>query len=168
LQTLPAEQQNSIDKKTGGHLFMQNHFEWPLFLPVRPSSWLTAGLYLAHSGAILALVASSVPMAIQLPIIAGLLASLARVHRLFVSRTSPRSAVQLVLNPADEWVVGLANGENVTATLKPMAFVHPLLVVMSFQAVRQTYRIILTPDTVDPDSFRRLRVRLRFKSSDES
>lgn len=146
---------------------MQNHFELPLFISVRPSPWLIVAIYFVHFGAIFALAASDLPLIIQFLLISGLLASLVRAHQLFISQKKPDSVVRLVLKQTGEWLLDLATGENVVATLRPMAFVHPMLVVMSFQSNQQTYRVILTPDTVDADTFRRLRVRLRFKNSNE-
>src|SRR3972149_2656389 len=64
---------------------MPNHFELPLFIPVRPSVWFVAGFYTAHLGAGLALLTSNVPLVIQLLIITGLLASL--IHGLSASFT---------------------------------------------------------------------------------
>jgi hypothetical protein len=143
---------------------MQNHFELPLFITVRASPWLKVAVYFVHLGAILALTVSNIPLVIQFLIISGLLTSLVRTHQLYISQKDPHTAVRLVLKQTGEWLLGLAAGENIAVTLRPMAFVHPMLVVMSFQADRQTYRVILTPDTVDPDTFRRLRVRLKFKN----
>src|SRR3990170_4790049 len=51
---------------------MPNHFELPLFIPVRPSAWFVAGFYTAHLGAGFALLTSNVPPVIQLLIITGL------------------------------------------------------------------------------------------------
>jgi hypothetical protein len=49
----------------------------------------------------------------------------------------------------------------------PVAFVHPLLTVLSFQGAEGRYTVILTPDVVEVDMFRRLRVRLRFQHDRE-
>lgn len=146
---------------------MQNRFELPLFISVKPSRWFIAVFYFAYAGAILALTASNLPLIIQILIIAGLLASLIHGHYLYINRKNPDSPVQLVLNQAGEWLLSLASGQTVPVVLKPMAFVHPLLVVLTFKAETGSYRVILTPDTVDPDTFRRLRVRLRFRNSNE-
>jgi len=146
---------------------MPNHFELPLFIPVRPSAWFVAGFYTAHLGAGLALLTSNVPLVIQLLIITGLLASLIHGHSLYIIQKNPASPVQLVLNQAGEWWLSFTCGDTLPVVLKPMAFVHPLLVVLTFKAETGSYRVMLTPDTVDPDTFRRLRVRLRFRNSNE-
>ena len=142
---------------------MPNNFELPLFIPVRPSCWLVAVFYTAHIGAILALFASNIPLVIQSLIMAGLLVSLFHGHCLYIIQKNPASPVQLVLNQAGEWWLILSSGNTVPVVLKPMAFVHPLLVVLVFKDGSAAYSVILTPDTVDPDTFRRLRVRLRFR-----
>jgi hypothetical protein len=142
---------------------MTNHFELPLFIPVRPSIWFVAGFYTAHLGAILALLASNIPLVIQAVIIARVLASLIHGHGLHIIQKNPASPVQLVLNQAGEWWLSITSGDTLPVELKPMAFVHPLLVVLIFKGETGSYRVILTPDMVDPDTYRRLRVRLRFR-----
>lgn len=146
---------------------MQNPFELPLVIPVRPSPWFIFLFYMAHLGAIPVLIASKVPLPFQILITGSLLASMYHGHNFYIKRNHPASLVQVVLNQTGEWLLNFANGRTMPAVLKPFAFVHPLLVVLSFKGEAGTSHIILTPDTVDPDTFRRLRVRLRFKNSAE-
>jgi len=146
---------------------MHNPFELPLFIPVRPSPWFIALFYMAHLGAITVLFASNISLLVQLLITSGLVASLCHGHFMYINQGNPDSPVQLVLNQTGEWLLNFANGRTLPAVLKPAAFVHPLLVVLSFKADTGICRVVLTPDTVDPDTFRRLRVRLRFRNSNE-
>lgn len=104
----------------------------------------------------------------QLLIISGLLASLIHGHGLYIIKTNPASPTQLVLNQAGEWWLSIGSGDTFPVILKPVTFVHPLLVVLIFKGETGSYRVILTPDTIDPDTFRRLRVRLRFRNSNEN
>lgn len=142
---------------------MHNPFELPLFIEIKPSHRFILVFYLIHLGAIPVMQFSHIPLVIQIPVIAGVLISLIHGHYMYISRKHPDSTVRLVLNQAGEWLLELAHGSKLTVTLKPMTFVHPMLVVMSFQGDRRIHRVILTPDTLDADTFRRLRVRLRFK-----
>ncbi len=52
-------------------------------------------------------------------------------------------------------------GYFLPVSLQPGATVHPWLTVMRLQAGKKIYRAVLTPESIDRDDFRRLRVFLR-------
>lgn len=70
---------------------------------------------------------------------------------------------ELILGSEDDWQVKMANGEVHKATLYDSLFVHPLLTIMLLRHGRRKEYFIFTPDNIEADLFRRLRVRLRFK-----
>lgn len=70
---------------------------------------------------------------------------------------------ELILGSEDNWQVKMANGEVNKATLGDSLFVHPLLTIMLLRYGRHKEYFIFTPDNIEDDLFRRLRVRLRFK-----
>ncbi len=72
--------------------------------------------------------------------------------------------VQLVLNGDDHWQVNLADGTSYPATLEPVLFVHPLLTIITLKFNHTKNSVIFTPDMIEANQFRRLRVRLRFKA----
>ncbi len=92
-----------------------------------------------------------------------LLISLVHTLCLYVWQNVPYSPVELILNDMEEWLLILAEGQTVEVVLRSGAFVHPLLVVLPFKYGLRFPVVILTPDVVDQDLLRRLRVRLRFK-----
>lgn len=70
--------------------------------------------------------------------------------------------VAITLKPDGTFLVRLANSEVEKGELLPGAFVHPQLTVLVFKLSQKRRRVLLlTPDNVDPEGFRRLRVRLR-------
>jgi len=72
------------------------------------------------------------------------------------------SIVAITLKPDNTFLVRLANSEVEQGELLPGAFVHPQLTVLVFKLSQKRRRVLLlTPDNVDPEGFRRLRVRLR-------
>ena len=140
-----------------------NRFELPLYITVRPSLWVAIGIYASHAGAVLVLILSGLPWTVNALITAGVLTSLIQTRSRYLSLTHPASVLEIILNHAGEWWLTTAGGQTVQVMLAPGAFVHPSLVVLAFKADQQGYRVILTPDVTDSDSFRRLRVRLKFK-----
>jgi membrane-bound toxin of toxin-antitoxin system len=73
-------------------------------------------------------------------------------------------AKMLILSYEDNWQVVLKNDAAHHAELDHRLFVHPWLTIISlnFDNRRQTF--IFTPEILDADQFRRLRVRLRFNT----
>ncbi|MGH8657468.1 MAG: protein YgfX [Gammaproteobacteria bacterium] len=81
-----------------------------------------------------------------------------RRHLLFLGA----SIVAITLKPDGTFLVRLANSDVEKGELSPGAFVHPQLTVLVFKLSRKRRRVLLlTPDNVDAEGFRRLRVRLR-------
>jgi hypothetical protein len=67
------------------------------------------------------------------------------------------------LDYEDNWQVKMHNGTVHPAKLDHRLFVHPwLTIILLFFDNRQEY-FIFTPEIIETDLFRRLRVRLRFK-----
>ncbi len=72
-------------------------------------------------------------------------------------------ALTLILDSEDDWQILLANGRVHQAVLGRSLFVHPLLTIILLSYAEQRQCFLFTPDNIDADLFRRLRVRLRFK-----
>jgi toxin CptA len=77
--------------------------------------------------------------------------------RSFTWQTGPACRVQLVC------------GTEFDAVLGPQAFVQPWLVILQYRVSRwRSHYLLLLPDMLDPDTLRRLRVRLRMGSRGQS
>ncbi len=89
-------------------------------------------------------------------------------HLFYKSRfsTDEQCAVELILSSENDWQVKLKNEQVHHAVLGDSLFVHPLLtiILLKYNACAKYY--IFTPENIEADLFRRLRVRLRFNSAD--
>lgn len=70
---------------------------------------------------------------------------------------------ELILSSEDNWQLKMNNGAVHNASLDRSLFVHPWLTIISLVYAGSREYFIFTPDTLDADQFRRLRVRLRFQ-----
>lgn len=134
----------------------------PLALELRPSRVLGVVYALAWGGGAAAPLFSAVPPGVAaglaLAALAGLLASL----RQSAFNTAPDAVTGLLWAADGDWVLGLADGRRVAATLLPGPYRHPQLTVLRFRVPGRWRPVsaVITPDRVDPEAFRRLRVRL--------
>jgi hypothetical protein len=144
---------------------MSNQFILPVLVFIRPSLYLKFFIYGIHAGALPAVFAANLSWSIRCLLLGVLIISLMHAIWTNVLQKNPDSPVQLLLDADDEWWLTTASGQTIRVRLIATAFVHPLLTVLPFRAARGRHAVILTPDAVDTDSFRRLRVRLRFLQS---
>lgn len=70
----------------------------------------------------------------------------------------------IILNSEDNWQVKMQDGSVYSAELGEHLFVNPWLTIISLKFRQKQQHFIFTPDIVDADTFRRLRVRLRFRA----
>lgn len=132
------------------------------------SLWLGVLLLLAHGGSL------GVLFLVPLPVYAAwaaaliVLASMAWGIRRHALRLDRNAIVRLVWDADDAWLLVTAAGRELAAVLMTSSYVHPWLAVLNFQTegtgVRRLWRrrsVVLLPDALDAESFRRLRVRLR-------
>ena len=98
------------------------------------------------------------------------LGSLAYTECAHGARCLPSSVTTLLWTGDGMWEIGTRDGELLQADLapnggiRPAVYVHPALVVLNFRTGgRFGKAVVLLPDMVDSEAFRRLRVRLRFE-----
>lgn len=134
----------------------------PLALELRPSR-LLAGVYaLAWGGGAAAPLFSALPVGVAAGLAVAGLAGLAATLRRHAFNTAPGAVTALVWEAHGGWRLALGDGSRVAAHLLPGAYRHPRLTVLRFRARgrRRALSAVITPDRVDPEAFRRLRVRL--------
>ena len=96
-------------------------------------------------------------------ILSGLvLMSLAYYCYQFYFAGGKRQVTELILGCEDDWQIKMTDGTVYFGELQSSMFVHPLLVIIKLHYARHRRHFILTPEFIDADQFRRLRVRLRF------
>jgi len=133
----------------------------PLRLEPGVSRRLDGFLVLSHAAALAVLPFSGLP---PLPVAALLLSVLLSwliSRRRDVRRDDPQAIASLVWEADNRWRLMLRSGEETGAVLRPFVFMQPWLVILHFRRDDgRRARLLLLPDMLDRDTFRRLRVRL--------
>lgn len=75
---------------------------------------------------------------------------------------------RLVLDNNDDWQIVLVNGDMYTAAFGEQHFINPMLTMLELRYDGKKYIFLFTPENVDKDSFRRLRVRIKHRLNRES
>ena len=127
----------------------------PLVLEPRRSRYQFIYLFLVHALALTVLV-----MPINLSwILRAAIAVLVTISLVwYLRRGLPR---RLVWESDGDWQLLMANDNEVTGQLRPDSYVFRLLVILRIQLESGgCATVVILPDMLDPQSFRRLRVRL--------
>ncbi|HEB67317.1 MAG TPA: hypothetical protein ENI93_05160 [Gammaproteobacteria bacterium] len=131
-----------------------------LRLEVQPSRLLLRAQFLVHGLALMVLAYPlGVPLWVRVLLFAGLVASL-----LFTLRSDALTGVRdLLLDGGNQWFWRRADGVLEALRLRDDSWLGTHLAVLRFERESggRTLNVIILPDSVDADSFRRLRVRLR-------
>ena len=83
-------------------------------------------------------------------------------HRTKLNKTTA-AIDSLILDYEDTWQVKMLDGTIYPAELNDNLFVHPWLTILCLHFNHRRQFFIFTPEILEPDTFRRLRVRLRFR-----
>lgn len=86
-----------------------------------------------------------------------------RRHVLHRGRHAPR---RVVCNGNGQWLLQDLDGEMLPAKLLPSSYLHPKLVILNFalEARPRRRNLVLCPDSLDAQTLRQLRARLRTAS----
>jgi hypothetical protein len=133
----------------------------PLRLEPGVSRRLGGFLALSHGAALAVLPFSGLP---NLPVAAlalGVVLSWLRCRRRDVLRADPEAIASLVWEAGNRWRLRLHSGTETGAALRPFVFMQPWLVILHFRRDDgRPARLVLLPDMLERETFRRLRVRL--------
>lgn len=143
-----------------------NSFNTPLFLAIKPSiqkSWVV----LAPHALALVLVASvSVfSLLIKFIIIALILISAITFYRLHLKQNLKKSVISIQQDSAKNWFLTTydkGQDNNVKSViLLPSSFISKMLIVLNYRDDSGSYySVMLTPNCISSNEFRRLRVRV--------
>jgi len=101
---------------------------------------------------------------LSLAVTAALLLSLVRSWRLQVSRHHPDAVCSMVWGEEKHCLLGLHSGRQEEVQLCAQVLLLPWLVILHFHnRQRRKKYLVLLPDMVDHEVFRRLRVRLKIE-----
>jgi toxin CptA len=138
-------------------------FATPLFLDIRRSRLLIAWIVAVHLLGVSVAVLVPLEWFWRAGIILAVAVSLLFSWKKFVFGQSRLSVRRLVWDAEGDWYVVFPDGKEEDARLLPDSFVHPWLVILNLR-MRQSGRVISVPffrDSLDKDTLRKVRVRLR-------
>ena len=141
-----------------------------LSIQLQPSSRLAVLLSLAHCTAAGVFWPLALPVAMKLIIALLLAGSLYYYLRRYAWLISPRSITTLHLTGRNGCRIKTRTDEYIDTVIDTSTFVAPYMSVLCLRKgqTRHYYTVVILPDSIDSDSFRRLRVWLRWKWQDGS
>jgi hypothetical protein len=121
-------------------------------------------LLMVHAAALLVLPLLPVAPWLLTALAAGVLLSLWWHWYIYVHRTHRYSVRGFHWGEARHCQLQLGTGQWITAQLAPQALILPWLVILHFDAGQSRRRhLVIAPDMLASDPFRRLRVRLKLE-----
>jgi toxin CptA len=136
---------------------VQRRFEF------HPSRILAATLAALHAAALVAVLSMPFPVWAKLAMVSMILTSLAYHAWCDAWLAAPSAAVALVLEAGEVKLV-TRDGRQVVVTISHDSLVTSLLVVLNMKPQRARFwrRVVILPDSMDGESFRQLRVWLKW------
>lgn len=136
-----------------------------LSLEPRPSRRFALFLTATHCGAAVMVLISGLAWWTDALLCAFIVASAVYLYLRHVSLSHACAVVRLTWVRHGDWRLVTADGAEHGAELQGDSYVHPWLVILNFGLEpRGRTSVVLFPDSLHEDDFRRLRVRLRTQS----
>ena len=131
---------------------------------VRPSRYLTIVLSIAHVAAAVLVLELQLPVAVMMFHCAVITASFAHALLHHALWRTPDAIVAARLADATEASLKRRDGRVIDADILGTTYVTPSLTVLNVRerGARAARHIVLVPDNIDAEAFRRLRVLLRW------
>lgn len=131
----------------------------------KPSRQLAMLLLIVHIGSFGLLWPLAVPVWIKVMITGLLIISFIYYLRQDALLTSDAAITVFTLTAEQKCIITTCSGTIIKGSLLADSFVSPYLtlILIQPQEKRRTYSIVLLPDSLDAETFRRLRVRLRWQ-----
>ncbi|MCI0508363.1 MAG: hypothetical protein L0Z73_20005 [Gammaproteobacteria bacterium] len=149
----------------------------PLRFNIVPSRIMLFAISALHLGAAALLVLLALPVAAKLfsavTVLLSLAMSLFRLGwltgRSLIGKVWP-GLVEAIWDEHDQWQLTDSDQQTHYAELLPATYVHPHLSIINLRLHDRAWynrhrAIVLLRDNIDPDTFRRLRIRLRWYTS---
>lgn len=140
-----------------------NPFLHTFRLPVKMSPILSRIVIIVHVISLIMVWNNALPTSTRIILSSLITASFYVYSRKSRLSNYSRGVGNLILNAEDEWQVKMQEGSTYIAILDNHVFVHPWLTIFSLKFNQRRQYFIFTPEILDADTFRRLRVRLRFR-----
>lgn len=166
-----AWQMKSTDHQKGDLLTAQEAALPPIQLTLHRSRYLVWLFSFSHGGAVICLSMVESTLSTKLIVGVAIMASAFFCLCEHALRCSRNSITTLLWTAEDVWQLWTRGGQIIIADLKPgklrsTVYIQPYLVVLHFHTGKRFGKsLVLVPDMMDDaNGFRRLRIRLRFKS----
>ncbi len=143
----------------------ENPFLYTIRLPAKISPKLVKASTLLHFFSLFIPWISALDFYLKLIFTLVPIVSFVHFYKKFIANTNQKRVIEIILNSDDSWQLLLANGQSCLAETGRFQFIHPLLTIINLRNNRKQYYFIVTPDIIQPDEFRRLRVRLKYPLS---
>lgn len=141
-----------------------NKYAAPLRLDLQPSRRLALLLGGTHLGALMLLPFLPLPVVLQLGIGAVIALSLRHALGRYAFLSASPAITGLLWDAKGVWVLETRGGSQLAAQLQTDSVVQPGLVILNFRLEERGRRsVVMLADSADPESLRRLRVRLRLE-----
>ena len=134
--------------------------------PLHPSHYLATMLIAAHGATIMALFPLTFPLWAKIALTLLVLFNLGYRLRREAWLTAPSSTVMIILK-ADQVVLTRFDGKNLAGQILRDSLVTPYLTVLNvlLQGSRFPRSVVILSDSMDQESFRKLRVWLKWSNS---
>jgi len=134
---------------------------WELDTAIKPSryqQWLHGFFF--YLVALAALWCAYIPLMLQVIVTAVLL-----MVAVWLGFRNVTPIVTRLSTEQDDWFIYLANGQRLKVSVQQY-FLWRYLVILSYQSphIRVPYVVVIFPDSIDKDNYRRLQVKLRLLS----
>ena len=146
---------------------MYGTYATPLQIELQVSHRAAGWLATTHLAGLAALPFTTLPAWAALLLGMTVLVSLWHAWSRHVSRRHRAAVACLVWREQDDCLLIYRDGSRRACRLAPCAFVTPWLVILYFRQPRRCCSLLLLPDMVAAESFRRLRVRLRMSAGQQ-
>ena len=125
---------------------------------------INTGLWLVHGSAVIVVFLLDPPFWLLLVAITVLVCSLTANLGRHASRNHPQAIKRIVWSTDQQWYLYTADRNRYSAILLPPAYVQSSAVILSFRTdTGQTSHVLLIPDMLTSEAFRKLRVRLQLE-----
>lgn len=141
-------------------------FDLPIRIAYIPPAWLPAFILISHVGAVFCTIYSGLPISIKFLLILPVLAGLVWSVRYYTRGSRAGAPSLIILDARDRWLFVDANARVKYLRLVMASIPLPGLILLRLvDRQARKYDFILTENTADKTTLRRLRVRLLIPKS---
>jgi hypothetical protein len=127
---------------------------------LQPSKILTILVLLMHLGALMSILCAKLGWLPSLSLILLIGCSLLYTLRYYCFK-GPGAIRELACSSGDHWILRGVNDELIKAELDGRCFITNYLIILFFRSQNKKYHVVILPDSLEPNEFRRLMVEVK-------